>query len=105
MKPTFKNDRPVLRGESVRPARNTSSKSLVTDWNFQTTAADLRGSATSSHVSTAQPTATQSFYRLSAHVFSETNWADRIEGIGFTVVIALAACPVIQAIYVALRTV
>ena len=105
MKPTFQNVRPVRRGDSVRAAHHTGSKCPITDWNFQTSTADLRGTSVPSHVSTEQPAVTQSFYGLSSEIFAaETKWADRIEGIGLAVVIALAGCPVAHAIYIALRT-
>ena len=104
MKPTFQNDRPVRRGDAVRAARLTSSKSPITDWNFQTSTADLRGSSIPSPTAE-QPAATQSFYGLSQTIFAaETKWEDRVEAIGLTVVIALAACPIVQAIYIAIRT-
>ena len=99
MKPTSQNERPVRRGESVRAAHHAGSKSPVTDWNFQTSAADLRGSAVAAHVETETPAAKPSFYRLSQAVFAaETKWEDRIEGIGLSVVVALAACPIAEAI-------
>ena len=106
MKPTFQNERPVRRGESVRPAGHTGSKFPITDWNLQSSAADLRTSAAPSHVETEKPAVTPSFYGLSQAIFAaETKWEDRIEGIGLAVVVALAACPVVEAIYIALRTV
>ncbi len=105
MKPTFQNVRPVRRGDSVRPAGH-SSQTPVTDWNFQSSTADLRGSAAPSHVETDDAAAKQSLYGLSQTVFAaETRWEDRIEGIGLAVVIAIAACPIIEAIYIAARTV
>ena len=89
----------------MRPAGH-SSHSPVTDWNFQSSAADLRGASSPSHVQTEEPAANQSFYGLSQAVFAEkTKWEDRIEGIGLAVVIAIAACPVMHAIYIATRTV
>ena len=106
MKPTFQNERPVRRGESVRPAGHCGSKSPVTDWNFQSSAAELRGSAAPSHVETEKPSVRPSFYGLSQAIFAtETRWEDRIEGIGLAVVVAIAACPVVEAIYIATRTV
>ena len=106
MKPTFQNERPVRRGASVRPAGHSSSKSPVTDWNFQSSTADLRGGSTLSPVQTEKPSAKQSFYGLSQTVFAaETRWEDRIEGIGLAIVIAIAACPIWEAIYIAARTV
>jgi hypothetical protein len=106
MKPTFQNERPVRRGESVRPAGHSSSQSPVTDWNFQTSAADLRGGSTSSPAPTEESSTRQSLYGLSQTVFAaETRWEDRIEGIGLAVVIAIAACPIWEAIYIAARTV
>ena len=105
MKPTFQNERPVRRGESVRPAAH-GTKSPVIDWNFQSSAVALRGSAAPSHVETETPAARPSFYGLSQTVFAaETRWEDRIEGIGLAVVVALAACPIVEAIYIAIRTV
>ena len=106
MKPTIQNERPVRRGQSVRPAGHAGNKSPVTDWNFQSTTVDLRGSAVPSHVEIETPAARPSFYGLSQTVFAaETKWEDRIEGIGLAVVVALAACPVVEAIYIAIRTV
>ena len=106
MKPTFQNERPVRRGGSVRPAGHSGNPSPATDWNFQTSAADLRGSSSPSVVEAEQPTARPSFYGLSQAVFAaETKWEDRVEGIGLAVVIALAACPIVHAIYIAARTV
>jgi hypothetical protein len=106
MKPTFTNERPVRRGESVRPAGAAGNKSPATDWNFQSSAADLRGSATPSRVEAEKAAGRSSFYGISQAVFAaETKWEDRIEAIGLTVVVALAACPVIEAIYIAIRTV
>ena len=105
MKPTFQNDRPVRRGTSSRPASHIGSKFPITDWNFQTSTADLRGASVPSPVSMDQPAVKQSFYGLSSEIFAaETKWTDRIEGIGLAVVIALAGCPVAHAIYIALRT-
>ena len=104
MKPTLQNQRPVRRGESVRPAGHSSIKSPVTDWNFQTSAADLRGSSSSSVRS--EDTSAQSFYGLSQAAFtSATKWEDRIETIVVGVVVAIAACPIAEAIYIAARTV
>lgn len=105
MKPTIQNERPVRRGESVRPAGH-SSQSPVTDWNFQSSAADLRGASSRSFVQSEDPAADESFYGLSQTVFAaKTKWEDRIEGIGLAVVIAIAACPIFEAIYIATRTV
>ena len=104
MKPTLQNQAPVRRGESVRPAGHSSTKSPITDWNFQSSAADLRGGSSPSPVEA--PEAHQSFYGLSQTVFAaETKWEDRLEGIGLAVVIAIAACPIAEAIYIAARTV
>jgi hypothetical protein len=106
MKPTLQNGRPVRRGESVRHAAHAGSKSPVTDWSFQSSTAEFRGSAAPSHVAAEEPAATPSFYGLSQAVFAaETKWEDRIEGIGLAVVVALAACPIVEAIYIAIRTV
>ena len=106
MKPTFQNVRPVRRGESVRPAVHPGNQSPATDWNFQSSAADLRGSSSPSVVEAEQSTARPSFYGLSQAVFAaETKWEDRIEGIGLAVVIALAACPIMHVVYIAARTV
>ena len=106
MKPTFQNERPVRRGESVASAGHSGGKSAVTDWNFQSSTAALRGGSAPSHVETEKPAATPSFYGLSQAVFAaETKWEDRIEGIGLAVVIALAACPIVEAFYIAIRTV
>lgn len=105
MKPTFQNQRPVRRGESVRPVGHSSSTSPVTDWNFQSSAADLRG-ASSPSVTDEATSASQSFYGLSQAVFvSATKWEDRIEAGLLSVVVAIAACPIAQAIYIAARTV
>ena len=99
MKPTFQNQRPVRRGESVRPA------GPIIDWNFQSTAADLRG-ASSPAVTSEESSANQSFYGLSQAVFvSATKWEDRIEAVLLSVVVAIAACPIAEAIYIAARTV
>ena len=106
MKPTFQNRRPVCRGESLRPAAHSGNQSPAIDWNFQSSAADLRGTSSPSRVESDQPTARPSFYGLSQAVFAaETKWEDRIEGIGLAVVIALAACPIVHAVYIAARTV
>ena len=106
MKPTFQNDRPVRRGESVRPAGISSSKSPVTDWNFQSSTATLHGASSPSAVEFEKPAATQSFYGLSQAVFAaETKWEDRIEAIALVAVVAIAACPIAEAIYIATRTV
>ncbi len=106
MKPTFQNERPVRRGGSVRRAGHSSSNSPVTDWHFQSSVADLRGGSAPSPVQGEEPAAKQSFYGLSQTVFAaETKWEDRIEGIGLAIVIAIAACPIIEAIYIATRTV
>lgn len=106
MKPTFQNDRPVRRGESVRPAGLSSTKSPVTDWSFQSSTATLHGASSPSTVKAEQPTATQSFYGLSQAVFAaETKWDDRIEAFALIAVVAIAACPVFEAIYIATRTV
>ncbi len=103
MKPTFQNDRPVRRGESVRPAGH-SSKTPVTDWNFQSSTANLHGA--SSPVTTDKASAGQSFYGLSQAVFAaETKWEDRIEALALLAVVAIAACPVGEAIYIATQTV
>ena len=99
MKPTLQNQRQVRRGESVRPA------GPITDWSFQSSAADLRG-ASSPSVTTEESSANQSLYGLSQAVFAaETKWEDRIEAILLGVVVAIAACPIAQAIYIAARTV
>ena len=107
MKPTFQNERPVRRGESVRPAgHSSSSQSPITDWNFQSSAANLHGGSSALPVITEEPSANQSFYGLSQAVFAaETKWEDRIEGIMLTAVTTIAACPIIHAIYIAARTV
>ena len=106
MKPTLKNQRPVRRGESVRPAGHSSNQSPVTDWSFQSTTADLRGGSSLSPVATEEASAQQSLYGLSQAVFAaKTKWEDRIEAIGLSVVVAIAACPIAQAIYIAARTV
>ena len=106
MKPTFQNVRPLRRGESVRPAAHIGNKSPVTDWNFQSKTADLRGATAPSRVATENTPATQSFYGLSQAIFAaETKWEDRIEAIGLAVVIVIAACPIAEAIYIATRTV
>ena len=105
MKPTFQNQRPARRGESVRPVGHSSSKSPVIDWNFQSSTADLRG-ASSPAVATEESPAKQSFYGLSQAVFAaETKWEDRIETIMLSVVVAIAAWPIAEAIYIATRTV
>ena len=105
MKPTFKNARPVRRGESMRRAGH-SSQFPITDWNFQSSAAELRGTSSPSSLQTEKRAANQSFYALSQAVFAEkTKWEDRIEAIGLSVVIAIAACPVLHAIYMATETV
>ena len=99
MKPTLQNQRPVRRGESVRPT------GPITDWSFQPSAADLRG-ASSPSVTSEESSANQSFYGLSQAVFAaKTKWEDRIEAIGLSVVVAIAACPIAEAIYIATRTV
>ena len=99
MKPTFQNQRPVRRGVSVRPA------GPITDWSFQSSTADLRG-ASSPSVTSEGSSAKQSFYGLSQAVFvSATKWEDRIEAILLGVVVAIAACPIAEAIYIATRTV
>lgn len=99
MKPTLQNQRPVRRGESVRPA------GPITDWSFQSSAADLRGASTPS-ITSQEPSANQSLYGLSQAVFvSATKWEDRVEAILLGVVVAIAACPIGQAIYIAARTV
>lgn len=104
MKPTFQKQRPVRRDETMRPAGDSSSKSSVIDWNFQSSAADLRGGSSPSPVDTEE--ANQSFYGLSQAVFAgETKWEDRIEAIVLSVVVAIAACPIAEAIYIAARTV
>ena len=106
MKPTFQNVRPVRRGESVRPAAHTSSKSPITDWNFQSSTATLHGASVPAQVTAEEPSATQRFYGLSQAVFAaETKWDDRIEGLALAAVVAIAACPVVEAIYIAIRTV
>ena len=106
MKPTFQNKRQVRRGESVRPAGHSTSKFPVTDWNFQSSTADLRSGSLPAPVQTDDPSAKQSLYRLSQGVFAaETKWEDRIEGVFLGVVIAIATCPVMHAIYIATRTV
>ena len=103
MKPTLQNQRPVRRGESVRPAGHSSNNSPVTDWNFQSSAADLRGSASAT---VSEETPAQSFYGLSQAVFaSETKWEDRIEATVVGMVVAIAAWPIAEAIYIATRTV
>ena len=100
MKPTLQNQRPVRRGESVRPAGHP-----ITDWSFQTSAAGLRGGSSPS-VTDQEASATQSFYGLSQTLFAaKTKWEDRIEAIGLSVVVAIAACPIAEAIYIAARTV
>ena len=90
----------------MRPAGHSSSNFPVTDWNFQSATVDLRGASPSSPVQTEEPAAKQSLYGLSQTVFAaETRWEDRIEGIGLAIVIAIAACPIWEAIYIAARTV
>lgn len=103
MKPTFQNQRPVRRGESVRPAGHSSNKSPVTDWSFQSSVVDLRTGSSPSPVAAEEPS---SFYGLSLAVFNaKTKWEDRIEAILLSVVVAIAACPIAEAIYIAARTV
>ena len=106
MKPTFQKERPVRRGESVRPAGQSSSKFPVVDWNFQSSTANLHGGSSPSVVETKRASAKQRLYGLSQAVFTaETKWEDRIEAMGLIAVIAIAACPIFEAIYIATRTV
>jgi len=105
MKPTFQNNRRARHSESQRPSGHSVHHAPATDWSFQS-GADLRGGTTSAASAKAQLPAQRGLYALTQGLYeAQTKWEDRIEGIGICVVIALASWPIMQAIYIAVRTV
>ena len=104
MKPAFQFSRQSRRDQSQRPEGALISKSLATDWAFQSTA-DLRVKVAPSTQRTDLRPSTGGLYALTLGAFEQkTKWEDRIEGVGLTVVVALAAWPIIQAAYTYMRT-
>ncbi|MFN2509519.1 MAG: hypothetical protein ABR589_12200 [Chthoniobacterales bacterium] len=105
MRPIFEINRPPRRDEPKRPFGRSISKSPVTDWNFQTSTADLRGGPAPSAYGSERSLA-GGFRALSQGFFeAETKWENRIEVAAFAIIVALAAWPVVQAVQTALRTV
>ena len=102
MKPTFQTQRPSRHVESQRPQGNNVASPAI-DWSFQP-AVDLRGPL-SPAPSRNGHSSVRGIYALTQGYFdAETKWEDRIEGGGVTVLIALAAWPIVQTIYTALHT-
>jgi len=91
MKPTFQISQPVRRAESQRPQGHTVT-TPATDWNFQSSAPDLRGSSAQS----AQPVA-PGFRVLTQGLFEADKRNYRLEGVAFVVIIAMAVWPMIAA--------
>lgn len=105
MKPTVQISRQSRRSESPRALSHQVSKSPATDWSFQP-GAELRSASAASTTQQNEMARARSLYAMSQGYFeAETKWADRVEAIGLSVVIAIAAWPIAQAIYIALDTV
>jgi hypothetical protein len=103
MKPTYRTIRPARFGDSARAFGHSINKAPVTDWSFQS-GADLRAGVSTSASDALAPR--RGLYAVTQGLYeAETKWEDRIEGIGLCVVIALASLPIIEAIYIAIRTV
>lgn len=104
MKPITQISRQNRRTESQRPVGHQISKSPATDWSYQS-GADLR-EATASASPVTEKRAPRCLYGLTQGYFdAATKWEDRIEGLGLSLVVALAALPIAHAIYIAIRTV
>ena len=100
MKPTFPVSGPTRRGESRRPL-NYVSKAPVTDWSFQASAPELHGGAPS-FGRTKRP----SLRGISEAFFAaESKRNDRLEAVGFVMMIAMAAWPIGLAVQAALALV
>jgi hypothetical protein len=105
MKPTVQISRQNRHIDSSRPASQHVIKSPATDWSFQS-AAELRGGPASSSRKAKRVSPIRGLYALTQGAFdAETKWEDRVEGAGLTVVIAVAAFAVLQAIQMACHTV
>lgn len=101
MKPTFQ----INRSESQRPSAHSVHTAPATDWSFQS-GADLPGGTTPAATIKEASQPQRGLYALTQGLYeAQTRWEDRIEGIGICVVIALASWPILQAIYIAVRTV
>jgi hypothetical protein len=105
MKPTFQINRRARRGESQRPSAPSVRNAPATDWSYQS-GAELRGGTTpAASLNEARP-AQRGLYALTQGLYeTQTKWEDRVESIGLCVVIGLASWPIMQAIYIAARTV
>jgi len=105
MKPTFQFSRQSQRAESQRPQAAPVSKSAAIDWAYQS-GADLRAATATSKLGSDLRPSVRGLYALTQGFFEEqTKWEDRIEGVALSVVIALAAWPILQAVHIAFRTV
>lgn len=103
MKPTFQINRRARQSE--RPSGPSTHHAPATDWSFQP-GADLRSGTAPAAVTQNRIPSQRGLYALTHGLYeAETKWEDRIESIGICVVIALASWPIMQAIYIALRTV
>src|ERR1700712_2229509 len=98
MKPTFQVGRPALRGDPQRQF-GQNRKSPATDWSFQTPAANLQGSGSSSFKQLgSHPLVMRNFRALSDGFFAlEAKRESRLEGALFAVIVALAAWPMVLA--------
>lgn len=91
MKPTFQTSQSIRREDSQRPAGLSHGKSSVIDWNFQSSAPDLRGSNAFN-----APVA-PGFRVLTQGLFEAERRNYRLEGGAFVAIIALAIWPMIAA--------
>ena len=91
--------RPVRRGDSQQQSGHKLPKSPVTDWSFQTPAAQLPGGGSASfRHGRLTPAIRSSFRALSTGFFSEeAKRESRLEGAVFAVIAALAAWPMVLA--------
>lgn len=103
MKPTFQNSRQSRPDGAVRPS--TPQISDRTDWSFQISGPSLRGGTTNFHPGTRPTSLGPGFHNLIQQFVAEEGREARFEGTVFGIIVALAAWPIVTAVYVALGTV
>ena len=104
MKPTFQTSTASRRGLSQRPQGHNLSKSPATDWSFQSSTANLHARTALPQTEAPESTA-PSLHKLSEAFAAADSRESRFEALFFGAVIALAAWPIADVLYVAANTV
>lgn len=103
MKPTFQSSQTARHGASQRPQGYNVSKSPATDWNFQSSTANLAGGTAPVHTDT--ESLSPSLLTLSQEFSTTADRESRYEAAFFGVIVALGAWPIALAVHMAVNTV